>query len=56
MKGPDDGCGAFSYPFARRAARLVRPDRRGRWCLDSQARHPELAWTLPRRQPPHRSP
>jgi len=23
--------------FARRAAPLVRRDRRGRWCLDSQA-------------------
>jgi len=25
--------------FARRAAPLVRRDRRGRWCLDSQACH-----------------
>jgi len=44
------------HSLARRAAPLVRRDRRGRWCLDSQARHLELAWTLPRRQPPHRSP
>jgi len=42
MKSPDDGCGALVMSLARRAAPLVRRDRRGRWCLDSQARHLEL--------------